>query len=74
MQTSNNILYPASVGMEVVINNKRLPNDGLKEGVGETGMIIDFYDFKGQELFIIDMGLGLELHFTRDHFDIVEEP
>jgi len=67
------MLYPAQVGMEVMINTRPVQT-GVKDGSGEYGLIVDCYEHKGDEYFVIDMGNGQELHFTREHFDVVEEP
>jgi hypothetical protein len=72
------MVYPANCGMEVMINNEPLlfadGSSGIKEGAGDFGLVVDRYNHEGLEFFVIDMGNGQELHFTREHFDIVEEP
>jgi hypothetical protein len=67
------MIYPAKFGMKVMINTLPLPN-GIKDGAGDYGFIIENYLLDGLDYFVIDTGNGQELHFTREHFEIVEEP
>ena len=66
------------IGKEVEINNKPILDKygnvlGLKEGCGEIGLIVDVYTENDVEYFVIDMGYGRELHFTHEHFHVIEE-
>jgi hypothetical protein len=63
-------------GVVVVINNTPLRDNtgkilGFKEGCGETGVISESYIHEDKLYYVIDMGNDLELHFTREHFDLV---